>query len=213
MVQPHGLHDGVVKRDAVFLDIVKIAVRRHFRHVHREIRVRHLLFDGALQAAAAAGGVKEEVIVPALVQRPEEGDALDVVPVKMRDEDVRVDGLAAEFGAQRLAQIAEAGAAIEHVDAAVDPHLDAGGVAPVTHVLGLRRRGRAPHTPELDVHAPPAAPSPRPAGLRAHATGLRPRSFAPQTGSNAHKWRKYMPDFRARASTDPRAPRALFRSS
>jgi hypothetical protein len=42
---------------------------------------------------------------------------------------------------QPLAQVAEAGAAIEDVKAIADPHLDAGGVTSVTHIFRLRSRG------------------------------------------------------------------------
>src|SRR5205085_7602174 len=91
MVQPHGLDDAIVKCDAVFFNVIEVAMRGHLCHVDREVRIGHLLFDRALQSAAAAGRVEEEVIVRICIKRKKERDALDVVPMEMREEDVRVN--------------------------------------------------------------------------------------------------------------------------
>ena len=61
-----------------------------------------------------------------IVERAEERDALDVVPVEMRKEDVSKHRLLAKLGREAFAEIAESGAAIEDVDVPVDAHFDAG---------------------------------------------------------------------------------------
>ncbi len=61
MVQPHGLHGAIVEGDAVFFDVVEVAVRGHLRHVDGKIRIGHLLFDGALQPARAVRRMEEEI--------------------------------------------------------------------------------------------------------------------------------------------------------
>jgi hypothetical protein len=149
MVQRHGAQGAVLHGHLAFSDVVEVAVRRHLPHVHGEIRLVHLLFQHTLQAAGAAGGVKEKPVLGVIVKRGEEGDALDVVPVKVGDEDVGRDA-GTGVVAQPFAQIAQAGAAVEDVEAVGDPHLDAGGVTSVTHVFRLRSRGRPPHSPKSD---------------------------------------------------------------
>src|SRR5207302_1494258 len=82
-------------------------------NVHREIRIGHLLFNGALQAAAARRGVEEEIVIRIGIKRSEEWNALDVIPVKVGEEDVRVDGPILVLLQELLAQIAEAGATVK----------------------------------------------------------------------------------------------------
>src|SRR5580704_13044571 len=72
--------------------------------------------------------------------------------MKVGDEDVGGKRFLAEFTLQLLAQDADSGAAIEDVDAFADAYLDAGGVASIAHVLGLRGRRGTAHAPELDPH-------------------------------------------------------------
>ena len=91
----------------------------------------HLLGHDLLEAASAAGRVEDEVAVWTVVEGAEERHALDVVPVEMRNENVRGKGTRTEFVAQFAAQHAEAGAAIEDVNLISDANFDAGGVASV----------------------------------------------------------------------------------
>src|SRR5581483_2121475 len=171
MIQPHGLNGAVVERNFGFAERAELSAGGHLAHVHGKIGIGHLLLEGALQTAVAAGCVKEEPIVRVVVQRPEKGDALNVVPVKVGDKNMRLDGAGAEFAQQVLAEISKAGAAVEDVEMPVNPHLNAGGVAPVAHVFRLRSRSRAPHSPELNVHGclfTPTRPNPaRFSGTRA----------------------------------------------
>jgi hypothetical protein len=99
--------------------------------------------------------VEEEIVLRIFVERREERDSLDVVPVEMGDKDVSVDRLVGELRRELLAEVAETCAAIEYVDLSVDTDLYAGGVASVPHVLHLWSGRGTPHTPELYVHALP----------------------------------------------------------
>ena len=56
VVQPHGIDYAIVKRETAFADVVKIAVSRHLGHIHRKIRIGHLIFDGRPEAATAVAG-------------------------------------------------------------------------------------------------------------------------------------------------------------
>ena len=93
--------------------------------------------------------------VGAVVKRAEEGNSLDVIPVKVGDEDVGGKGTVAEFALEFASEDTESGAAIKDVDLIVDPHFHAGGVASVAEILGLWS-GRGPaHAPKLYLHSAP----------------------------------------------------------
>jgi hypothetical protein len=158
MIEPHRLHYAVVEGDAILLDIVKIAMRGHLGHVYGEIRVRHLLFNRALKSASSAGRVEYELVVGTVIEGIEEGNALNVVPMKVGKENVCGDRLFTGFHGQMLAKIAEASAAIKDVHVAVDAHFDARGIAAVAQIFYLRSRSRAAHPPEFHLH--PAVPAP-----------------------------------------------------
>ena len=135
MIEPHGLDNAIVECDAVFFDVIKMPVRRHLTHVHRKVRIGHLFFDGPLQSAATAGGMEEKIVVRVGIKRKEEWNALNVVPMKVRQKNVSVDGSILMLGVKLLAQITKAGAAIENIDLAVDAHFNAGGITPVAQIF------------------------------------------------------------------------------
>jgi len=60
MVEPFGVDGAMIKLNAAFVDIGKLAACGHLTHVDREIGIGHLLFESLLQSARAAGGVKDE---------------------------------------------------------------------------------------------------------------------------------------------------------
>jgi len=97
MVQPQGIDHAIIKRDAAFADVVKVAVSRHLGHIHRKIRIGHLIFDGSPEAAAAVAGVEEEKAIGILIQWSEEWYALNVIPVKMRKKDMGIQRSVHEF--------------------------------------------------------------------------------------------------------------------
>jgi hypothetical protein len=96
-----------------------------------------------------------EMIVGILVQGLKKRDALNMIPMKMGEEYMRIDGAGTPLGHQALAEVPEPGSAVEDVDVVVDPDLDAGGVSAVLHVFQLRGRSGASNAPELDLHASP----------------------------------------------------------
>src|SRR5208337_1905944 len=153
MVEPRGLHlDAVFKRDASTLDVAKIAARFHLADIHREIGRGHLIGQDLFEAAHPAGALEEEAALRICIQRAEEWHALNMVPMKVRNEDVRGKGAVAELALQLLTEHAESGAAVKDVDAVTESHFNAGGVAPIAHVLGLWSWRGTTHAPELNPH-------------------------------------------------------------
>src|ERR1700682_729112 len=125
----------MIEVHAVFVDVVKLALGQHFVHVHGKVRVGHLLFNGALRPSRAVRRVKKERAVLARIKRSKKRDALNVVPVEVRQENMRGDRSAVAFLNQLLAQVKEAGAAVKDVNMPSDAPLYAGGVAAVAQVL------------------------------------------------------------------------------
>jgi len=140
MVEPLGLHGTAFQLSAAFVDGAELAVRGHVTHVDREIWVGHLLFKRLLQAACAAGRVEDKRAVAVVIERREKRDSLNVVPVKVRKKNVRVDRMAVPaissvLLGELLAQVAESGAAIENINVPVDADFNTGGIAPVTQIF------------------------------------------------------------------------------
>src|SRR5579863_2000835 len=96
--------------------------------------------------------MKLEAVLTVVVKRPEEWNSLNMVPVEMGYEDEGRNGPSVEFVAERLSHHAEAGAAIENIQAVSDADLHAGSVASITHIFGLRSWCRSTNSPELNPH-------------------------------------------------------------
>ena len=76
-----------------------------------------------------------------------------MVPVKMRQKNVEVHRPISEFSSQKQAQVADACSTIEHENVTSgQPDFDARRVPTKFQVLELRRRDRAPHSPESQPH-------------------------------------------------------------
>jgi len=144
MVEPLGVDGAMVKGDTAFANVGELAVRRHLVHLDGKIGIGHLLFQRGLQAARLVGRVEDEGVIAVAIKRREKRDALNVVPVKVREKNVRGDRvfsasvlrvLRALFLDKLFAQIAKAGAAIKDINVPVDAHLNTGGIAPITQVF------------------------------------------------------------------------------
>src|SRR5579863_272853 len=130
-------------------------MRLHFGEAYGEIGRSHLLFQNPLQAPRPAGTMKLETVLAVVIERTEEWDSLNVIPVEMGDEHVSRDRMTVELVPEGLSQHAEAGAAVENIQAVPDAHFHAGSIAPIAHIFGLRSRCRSANSPELNTHRPP----------------------------------------------------------
>ena len=108
-----------------------------------------------LSVSEAAGGVEGEAVFRVVVERAEERDALNVVPVKMRNEDVGADRFAPGVALQLLPKRTQSGAAVEDIKVVAEANFDAGGVASITQVVELGSRRGPAYAPELNTHTFP----------------------------------------------------------
>ena len=95
----------------------------------------------------------EEETVPLAVERQEKRDALNVVPVEMREEEEGGDLLGTELADQALAERPQPAAAIEDDQRpVVQPDFQARRVSAVPRVTPLRSGSGTAHPPELESH-------------------------------------------------------------
>src|SRR5262249_17061384 len=117
---------------------------------HRKIRVLHLAGERRFKLVPDAGWGVDIPLVAGDEQRREEGEALDVIPVRVGNEQVAAQRVLAG-GQQRLPETMGAGAAIQDDERSVrDSHLYAGGVPPVAQRRRTRFGHGPPSTPEPD---------------------------------------------------------------
>ena len=110
----------------------------HLAERHREIGVLHLPGERLLEPPATAARRVDVPLVARDEQRREEGEALDVVPMRVADQEVAPDG-ARPGGDEVLAQVVRARSAVEHDQGPVGSVcLDARGIAAVAQSRGPR---------------------------------------------------------------------------
>src|ERR1700731_1725523 len=114
----------------------------------------HLAGKHVMQRAAAAFRAIDRDGVPFDKGRAEERKALDVIPVRMSEEDVRANGSLA-LGHQLGGQPVRAGAAVKNQKVAVGSgQLDAGRIAAEVIRAGPGGGDRPPRSPEPYSHEP-----------------------------------------------------------
>ncbi len=148
--------DGVFTdlEDVAAFDFLEFSLGAHGGEIDGEIRKRHLRFKNLLETVASEKfGAKaiEVKFVGFRVERREKGNSLDVIPVVVRDEDVRFRAVARGGSGPAGAERAKSGAAIEDDDAAVGRNeFEAGRVAAVAPSGGVHGGRRAAHAPEAE---------------------------------------------------------------
>ncbi len=98
-------------------DLFEFSFRVHRRQIHGEIRQRHLRFKDLLQAVAPENFRAETIELKFIVfgvKRREERNPLNVIPVIMRDENVRLRAGAGAGSCPAAAQHAQSRAAVEY---------------------------------------------------------------------------------------------------
>lgn len=78
------------------------------------------------------------MVLTMVIEGREERQTLNVVPVKVRDENVSGKRPLSKFFTERLAEDAKTCAAIENVKLIPKAYFDAGGITSIAHILRLR---------------------------------------------------------------------------
>src|SRR5687768_15950049 len=150
--------------DAKGLDVESgslAAFLRHLPEVDRGVQLLardgkhdrgHLVADDTIDARLQRLLPPDREVVSALEDGAEEGETLDVVPVRVCQEDVALDRRAVGALDERPAQLPQAGSGIEDDEPPFRrPDFDAGRVAAIAHGLRSGARDRSTSAPELDT--------------------------------------------------------------
>ncbi len=97
--------------------------------------------------------MEDEAVAGTVVKRTEKRYSLNMVPVKMRDENVGVDGMTFELALQLVSQRSESSPAIEYKNVFANANFHAGRISPVTLILRLRSGYRSANSPKLNAHS------------------------------------------------------------
>src|SRR5262249_53361382 len=96
--------------------------------------------------------MESKTVLAAIIERAEEWNSLNVVPMEVGYEDMGIDRAIFKFTAKLLPQNTKSSATVENENIVAATDLDAGGVTPITQIFGLGSWRRAAHAPELNSH-------------------------------------------------------------
>src|SRR5258708_36926726 len=116
MAEQHGLDLHRAEAEHFLAQVAEHQMRTELPYRHREIDALHLRADGALDGEIALVGPEDLDLVAADIERGEERHRVDMVPVRVRDEDARREALAGAGRHAMVGQALDARAAVEDVE-------------------------------------------------------------------------------------------------
>ena len=123
---------------------------------------------------------KNAQVILRLIDGLKERQALDVVPMRMRQQQGQVQRLSLEFSDQVLPEQAHSRAGIEDDDLAIGADFDTGSIAAVLDGARPGRRDGAAHTPELQPRrSRPLVCGGGPGGASGFVTAITMAKLAP----------------------------------
>ncbi len=132
-------------------DAAEIKVRFEFVQLDGEIDLLHLVGDDVLQIDLFPVRADNGDLIPGNKCRFEERKSLDMVPMRMSDEDVCFDGLA--VCDKVIAEVADAGAGIQDDEfTVVQTEFDRRSIPSVSHGILSRCRDGTAYSPEFQFH-------------------------------------------------------------
>src|SRR5688572_25782001 len=135
--------------EAHLLQLLDDDVARHLLEGDRKVWALHLPGERGRQAVARAFVAADVNAIARIVGGKEKWKALDMIPMRVGDEEVDLDRLAVELLGQRLAQRPDAGTGVEDNDLTISADFDARGVATKKDRGLTGRRDRSAHPPEF----------------------------------------------------------------
>ena len=125
MVRALRAHEHGADGEVEVLEFLDVNVARQLVERHGEIGAFHLAGERGDEALARAFAAENPQMAARIVDRSEERQALDVVPVCVGQEQREVQRLVFEFVEQRLSEPAQTGAGIQDDDLVAVAHFDA----------------------------------------------------------------------------------------
>lgn len=148
MVEGEGMDREVLVAEGGFLELDEVALGGEEVEFDGEVGEGHLTFEDVFDFGGGAAGVEGDA-VGWVIERREEGDALNVVPMEVGHQEVDGTGTRAKALHQVEAELARPGATIDHDGFVVgEAKLQASGVASVAEILRRRSGDGSPDSPE-----------------------------------------------------------------
>ena len=152
MIQRKAAYGCFSEANFLLRDVDEIALRREETKVDGKIWYGHLSFERLAGFLRRFHRIERDpVFLP--VQRLEERQSLDVVPMKMSEEEMQIGRLAGSLLHQCGTKRTNACAAIDDDDlASWQPKFEAACIAAIARVLNAGCRNRSAYSPELHQH-------------------------------------------------------------
>ena len=123
---------------------------REVRERDRKERFFHLAVEGGRDFRPRAGDAEDAQPAAGFKQRREKRQSLDVVPVRVGNQEVKVERFPGKFREERFAECPQASAGVEKDEVGAGTDFHAGGVAAVADRARSWHRNRAADAPKLD---------------------------------------------------------------
>ena len=157
MIHEHGLHADFADVKFHVAQFLDADVAGQFLQSHGKIGALHLRAERGRESLPRALVAENPDLIHGIVSRDKKRKTLDMIPMRVREQQREVQRLRAKFLGQRESEQPDARARVEHDDLAVRPHLHACRVAAVKNRVRPGRGDGAAHAPETHarraVHA------------------------------------------------------------
>src|SRR2546425_301053 len=148
MIGEKRLHAHLADAEVQLFELLNLQVGWHLSQANREERAFHLAAQYPLQPLARAFVAQNAKMVLRSVNRQEKRQPLDMVPMRVRQEQRQVQRPLVKLSNQRLPQRAQSRAGVQNDDLAISADLDTGSVAPVPYCSRAGGGNRAAHPPK-----------------------------------------------------------------
>src|SRR5438445_4114180 len=151
MLQKFCVDPHFADRKLHFFEFLDLDRSRQIAPAHRKKWDLHLRGQNGGQPSARALVSQNADRVFGFVSREKKRQALDMVPVRVSEQQCQIDRCGSEFVFQGKAQLANSGAGVEHDNFAIRANLDTGGVSTVTDCRWAGNGNRSAHSPEFQT--------------------------------------------------------------
>ena len=153
MIRPVRLHLDRPEGKIIIRKLFDLNVARQLGKRHGKVGAFHLPRQRGHQTRARAFAAQNAQMTARFINRRKKGQPLDVIPVRVRQQQREVEGAVLEFLQQRPAQLPQARAGVQNDDLPAVTHLHTRGVSAVTNRARPGGGDGTAHTPEFYAHA------------------------------------------------------------
>src|SRR5205823_9205287 len=151
MIGEMGAHLHFANAKLHFLKLFDRQMTWQFPQANGKKRRFHLPRKDCRQTGTSALITQHPDDIFFVVGRREKGQALDVVPVRVRNQKSQFDRLRCEFLLESEPECTNPGASIENNDLTVGPYFDTAGIASVTNGRWSWHWNGTAHSPKLEA--------------------------------------------------------------